>query len=223
MANLSKVIICTHDPLLASRWEAQVQTKFAVCQVSELDNLSSYLTPDSQTVLMMHGEPFKNSLASLTQVFQPHLKILILGQHWPENLQIEALINGCSGYCDINSNEMLLIKAIDCLSKGDNWIPRHLVPRVIAELTKFKQSHQIAEQTKTVDATHPLNVLTAREMEVAQLIAKGENNKRIAAKLNISERTVKAHLTSIFSKLKVLDRLHLALYIKEVTDNQPSN
>ena len=223
MANLSKVIICTHDPLLASRWEAQVQTKFSVCQVSELDNLTPYLTPDTQTVLMMHGEPFKNSLTSLNRIFQPHLKILILGQHWPENLQIEALINGCSGYCDINSNEMLLIKAIDCLSKGDTWIPRHLVPRVISELTKFKQNHHSAELTKTVDASHPLNVLTAREMEVAQLIAKGENNKRIAAMLNISERTVKAHLTSIFSKLKVLDRLHLALYVKEVTDNQPSN
>ncbi|MDO8844895.1 response regulator transcription factor [Methylicorpusculum sp.] len=223
MANLSKVIICTHDPLLASRWEAQVQTKFTVCQVSELENLTSYLTPDTQTVLMIHGEPFKNSLRSLNNVFQPQLKILILGQHWPENLQIEALINGCSGYCDVNSNETLLIKAIDCLSKGDTWIPRHLVPRVISELTKFKQNHHSAELTKTVDASHPLNVLTAREMEVAQLIAKGENNKRIAAMLNISERTVKAHLTSIFSKLKILDRLHLALYIKEVTDKQSSN
>jgi DNA-binding NarL/FixJ family response regulator len=47
------------------------------------------------------------------------------------------------------------------------------------------------------------------------MIRVGENNKAIADTLDISERTVKAHLTSIFKKLEVPDRLHLALYMKE--------
>jgi DNA-binding NarL/FixJ family response regulator len=58
--------------------------------------------------------------------------------------------------------------------------------------------------------------LSEREVEVANLIRKGENNKGIAQVMNISERTVKAHLSSIFRKFEVDDRLRLAIRLKEI-------
>lgn len=56
--------------------------------------------------------------------------------------------------------------------------------------------------------------LTKRELDVAEMISQGKGNRSIAESLNISERTVKAHLTSIFRKLSVHDRLHLVLLLK---------
>ena len=58
-----------------------------------------------------------------------------------------------------------------------------------------------------------LDGLTPREKEIVQQIGGGSSNKEIAYHLHVSEKTVKAHLTSIFRKLGVSDRLHLALYV----------
>lgn len=60
-----------------------------------------------------------------------------------------------------------------------------------------------------------LNLLTPRESEVAQLVAQGDCNKRIAAKLSISDHTVKAHLSAIFRKMGVSNRLELAIRINK--------
>ncbi|NOR39726.1 MAG: hypothetical protein GQ537_00785 [Gammaproteobacteria bacterium] len=59
--------------------------------------------------------------------------------------------------------------------------------------------------------------LTPRELEVAQMVHLGGNNKLIARELDISERTVKAHLSAIFRKLDVENRLHLALFFNALS------
>jgi DNA-binding NarL/FixJ family response regulator len=73
----------------------------------------------------------------------------------------------------------------------------------------------ILPDQKKIEFKNNLRTLTLRELDVAKMISTGENNKIIASTLNISERTVKAHLTSIFQKLKVQDRLRLAILFKE--------
>ena len=65
--------------------------------------------------------------------------------------------------------------------------------------------------------------LTRRECEIATLVGNGESNKQIARRLDITERTVKAHLTEVFRKLEVADRLKLALMVKgSITHLVPS-
>jgi len=72
-----------------------------------------------------------------------------------------------------------------------------------------------------------LENLTKREYEIAILVGRGESNKQIARRLDITERTVKAYLTEIFRKLAITDRIKLALLVKDtaVTSNQsaPTN
>ncbi len=58
-----------------------------------------------------------------------------------------------------------------------------------------------------------LSTLTGREVEVARAVARGSSNKEIARQLGITERTVKAHIGSVFQKLNARDRLHLALIV----------
>lgn len=62
--------------------------------------------------------------------------------------------------------------------------------------------------------------LTHRENEIALLVAQGESNKNIAYKLAITERTVKAHLTEIFKKMQVADRVKVALIIKDLIQSR---
>ena len=89
---------------------------------------------------------------------------------------------------------------------GELWIRRGLVPKLVDSLT--------ADHEDTMNgATGRFAVLTPREIEIARLIGQGASNKGIARQLSITERTVKAHLTMIFRKTGVEDRVKLALMV----------
>lgn len=135
---------------------------------------------------------------------------LILGHHWTENKQIQSLLQGASGYLEQNELGHLLLKAIESIQKGEIWIHRKLVHQVIEQLTLESRQKKAISGNKL-----KLSKLSKREIDVATMIAAGQNNKQIASQLKITERTVKAHLTSIFKKLHISDRLHLALLVKE--------
>ena len=91
---------------------------------------------------------------------------------------------------------------------------RQLITELIRELARenipdaLKLSHAGAESV-----AH----LTPRELQVAKMVHLGGNNKVIARELDISERTVKAHLSAIFRKLNIENRLHLALFFNEIS------
>ncbi len=155
----------------------------------------------------------KDNMTELEQLEQLNSKILLAGYQFSEEDQIKAVIMGVSGYCDINIPLELLKKAIKSVMAGDIWIQRHLFPKVLLPLVESNQTTIQQKKTTTAD----LQSLSVRELDVAKMIGLGKSNKLIASTLFISERTVKAHLTSIFKKLGVRDRLHLAVYLSENT------
>lgn len=155
--------------------------------------------------------------ASLLAVFaNKNTRFLVMGCDWPEHKQIEVLINGAAGYCEQSEAAELLTRAVASILAGDIWIRRALVPKVIGVLTGVKRRQLAPNTVDTEQKLKKLASLSARELEVADMIRQGENNKRIASAMNISERTVKAHLSSIFRKLNVDDRLRLAILLKEI-------
>jgi len=139
----------------------------------------------------------------LTRLFtDKSTRFLIAGGGWPENKQINALVHGAAGYCGESEPAKLLLQAINSVLKGDIWIQRHLVPKVIGTLVKMKSEPlEPSNTSKTIESSARLDTLSARERDVANMIRTGESNKIIASNLGISERTVKAHLTSTFKKL----------------------
>ena len=118
----------------------------------------------------------------------------------------EALEAGARGYIDALSNVDTLKQVANSISENAMWLPATLVARMVSTLSSVIKQ----QESSNVD----LNVLTDREREVTQLILKGASNKEVARQLDITERTLKAHLTSIFSKLGARDRMHLMLLIK---------
>jgi DNA-binding NarL/FixJ family response regulator len=99
----------------------------------------------------------------------------------------------------------VLLKAIERVHAGEAWLDRTMVARVLSDLARP------AEPPSNPEAA-AIASLTDRECQVIQLICEGLQNKLIADRLAISEATVRHHLTSIFSKLRLNSRLELVIY-----------
>jgi len=99
----------------------------------------------------------------------------------------------------------VLIKAIEKVHAGEIWLDRPTMGRMLREMTGKDEKEIDPELTK-------IESLTQREREVVALIAEGLKNRQIGERLFISETTVTHHLSSIYSKLGVSDRLELVIY-----------
>lgn len=146
--------------------------------------------------------PIMNGIELLKKLKKDKIKIkvLILTIHNEVEYLLKAVEIGCDGYVLKDSNSSLLKRAIYAIHRGENYIQPTLIPVLNAGI-----------MNKTVSNTR-LNELTKREIEVLKLLAEGLFNKEIAYKLDISERTVKNHVSNIFKKINVADRTQAAVF-----------
>ena len=134
----------------------------------------------------------------------PGVRILILTGLRDAEAHRRAMRLGAVGLVQKEMAGEVLIKAIEKVNAGEVWLDRATTASLFAELS------EAAEKTDVQFAR--IASLSCREREVIALIGEGLNNKRIAERLFISETTVRHHLTSIFNKLGVADRLELLVY-----------
>lgn len=139
-------------------------------------------------------------------VAAPGAQILILtGVQDPETHQ-RAVRLGAVGLVLKEKAATVLLEAIERVHAGEVWLDRSLLAKVLGEVSRASAHEPIDPEAAKI-AT-----LTAREREVAALVSTGLKNKQIAERLYISETTVRHHLTSIFAKVAVADRLELVIY-----------
>lgn len=146
-------------------------------------------------------------------------KLIIIGEQWSEERQVQLIVAGASGYGENEPNNDFLGQIINRVIDGEVWIQRHLVPKIIKTLIANKIDPLTPHDNEEITAKKIalLKSLTEREKQVADMIFHGNPTKKIAAALFITERTVKAHLSSIFRKLDVPDRVHLAIYLRGIS------
>jgi len=203
------VVIFSNNQPLVKLWSHALVSHFNIKIASSSNEFSD------ADVVIIDSKAIDDDSA-LTHLFEnKSTRFLVIGENWSESKQINALVHGAAGYCGESEPAKLLLQAVNSILKGDIWIQRHLVPKVIGTLVKMKSEPLQDKTSDSIESSAKLATLSARERDVANMIRNGDNNKSIASNLGISERTVKAHLTSTFKKLQVSDRLHLALYIKE--------
>jgi NarL family two-component system response regulator LiaR len=131
----------------------------------------------------------------------PDVKVIVLTSFTEDEQVFSAIKAGAVGYLLKDISPPDLAKAIQAVHSGET----HLHP----EITKKILNQFVSPKS---DIETPPDELTPREMEVLQLVAQGLSNKELANKLTISEKTVKTHLSSIFSKLHLSDRTQAAIY-----------
>lgn len=208
---MANILIYSNNPQLSAHWtHALISTN----SVSRLSNINSNFNADA---VLFDAKKLDDDNGLLSLFSNKSIRFLIVGTNWPEEKQIDAMMYGAAGYCEADEPPELIQRALESILKGDIWIRRALVPKVISAMTGLRQQQRSKPQTVDVMEMMKLfETLSIREIEVADLIQQGESNKRIAMELDISERTVKAHMSSIFRKLGVDDRLNLALLLKEL-------
>ncbi len=149
---------------------------------------------------------------ALVQQARPAAKVIVLTGAPDEREGIAVLKAGARGYCHRDIDGPLLGKATDVVLKGEIWVGRKLIPHLLEELTALTEQRR-REVPKRTDER--LGRVTPRERQIVDLLSAGASNKEIAKRLNVTERTVKAHLTTIFRKLGLSGRLQLALFALE--------
>lgn len=128
------------------------------------------------------------------------LKVLILTVHSEVEYLVKAVDIGANGYILKDSGSSELKQAIDVIMSGESYIQPSLLPALNSRLI-----NRDVDQDK-------LQTLTKRELEILTQVAGGMFNKEIAVNLNISERTVKNHISNIFRKIDVSDRTQAAVF-----------
>ena len=132
--------------------------------------------------------------------------ILILTGVGDPEAHARAMHLGAMGVVLKEKAPEVLIKAIEKVHQGEIWLDRLMIASV------FGAKSRSSDAKKHDPEAVKIATLTEREREVISLISEGLKNKQIAERLFISETTVSHHLTSIFSKLEVADRLGLIVY-----------
>ncbi|AGE81401.1 TPA: response regulator [Bacillus thuringiensis] len=134
----------------------------------------------------------------------PNVKVIVLTSFSDQAHVLPALRAGASGYILKDVEPDQLVEAIRSAYKGN--IQLH------PDIANALLSQTLPVEEKEEEPSIQVDVLTARENEVLQLLAKGMSNKEVASVLVITEKTVKAHVSSILSKLNLSDRTQAALY-----------
>lgn len=148
-----------------------------------------------------------NGVASLKSLCA-EAKTIVIGGDICEDMEWELLKAGVRGCCRSDSGPNFLRQVVEAVQLGELWIRRTLTCRLIDELGKTTAKNKAYRTSLGM-----LNKLTQREYDIAVRVGNGESNKQIANACAITERTVKAHLTEVFLKLGVTDRLNLALVL----------
>jgi two-component system, NarL family, nitrate/nitrite response regulator NarL len=172
------------------------------------DALSLIEREQPDIVLLAIGPGNSENIDRLPQLFaaSESTKVLVLSEPSDQELPRRAIRFGAAGVLHKNKPAEMLLKAIECVNAGEAWLDRTTTANLLRELSpRNRSAKKDPEELKIAS-------LSQREREVIKLVGQGLKNKQIAEKLFISDITVHHHLTSIYSKLEVADRLELLIY-----------
>ncbi len=164
-----------------------------------LDKLAT-VTPD--ILLLDINMPKMNGREVLQKMKDKKMKVkvLVLTVHNEVEYLLKAVDIGVNGYLLKDSESAELKKAILSVVNGEDYIQPSLIPVLNAKMIDRNHDSALIED------------LTRRELEVLKLLAVGKYNKEVAEELEISERTVKNHVSNIFKKIHVTDRTQAAVF-----------
>jgi DNA-binding NarL/FixJ family response regulator len=143
-------------------------------------------------------------------LFRPGVRVVAASSSPNDQAALDALAAGCAAYCHAFSDAATLRQVQQVVDLGQIWVGKSVMQRLVAGSRNMPKPAE--EPAQAWDAG-----LTEREREVAVLAANGASNLAIARDCGISERTVKAHLSAVFTKLNLTDRLQLALRVHGIS------
>lgn len=186
------------------RW----QNAFAMANAVSTADVSPAVKPGFVWIRLQADKPVAEQVQCMRR-YVGDVAIVVLSDTPNDDEGMRAFSASARGYCNSHASAEVLRQVATVVSQGGLWIGESLMERLLIGM------HRLTPYSEpTGRDLH--EKLTEREHEVALAVSQGASNKEVARQLGITERTVKAHVGVIFTKLAVQDRLHLALRIREL-------
>ena len=201
-------VIASAESDTLDRWRAGLGEGASLIEIRRYDALSECLRLQPQLLLLDLRLPRATRLQDIAQLHKasPATRIVAFADTCDEDLELALFRAGVRGICAHDVSNDVLLRIVSAVLQGELWIRRALVPKLLEGIATERPD-------AATGCTGRFAVLTPREVEIARLIGQGASNKRIARHLAIAEQTVKGHLTAIFRKIGVVDRIKLALLL----------
>lgn len=203
------VLLLSRDDALYQHWSGLAAHGWAPVRGQQLSELKPW--GQRGVLVLLDVRCLPDSRADFPADIPAGLQVVVasLSPNDPEGQR--ALVAGAAGYVHAYMPVQGLDRVLRHVMSGEIWVGKSLLSRMLSEISKAGSTQDQGWA----------QALTERERDVARHVALGHSNQAIATILGISERTVRAHLSSIFEKLGVTDRLMLALRVHGIHEQAP--
>ncbi|HWK60875.1 MAG TPA: response regulator transcription factor [Eoetvoesiella sp.] len=197
-------ILCiTHDDAVWQHWRQLHGSRWIPARGQALQDLDRWRKQGRSLALLDGNLPRLPSWGDQAwKTLSQDMQMLVASTNPNNNEAAQILAAGAGGYLHAYSPPEVLSRALSTVQAGSIWAGRSLVAQIL---------HNINQRLPGESAW--TDNLTPREIEVARRAASGISNQAIGEDLGISERTVRAHMSAVFEKLGINDRLLLALKV----------
>jgi len=213
------LLIADDHPLFRAALRGAAADAVAQLQVLEAESLDGVLAAldsraDVDLVLLDLHMPGNHGLAGLAAIRAqyPAVAVVVVSANDDPRVVRRALDHGAAGYLPKSSGLDELREAIRSVLACEQWLPASLR----ASVSRAQSSHQDTELAARLASLSP------QQFRVLSLVAHGLLNKQIADRLDVQERTVKAHLSAIFERLGVRNRTQAGVVLRELELSDPS-
>ncbi len=171
--------------------------------VPVIGTLPALLTFANIEYIVVDLQSFPGGFEALETVrhARPEVRLIVIGPEGDDEMVLRSIIAGARAYLGESAGPEVIRKAVDVVTSGSIWAPRHLLSRLIDRLIKAA--------CETPAAARPQ--LTLREQQVLELLLKAHSTREIASQLGIEQRTVRAHVERLMRKTGADNRIKLSI------------
>lgn len=208
------LLLCSRNDTVRKKWFLALSPKWKMHQAATVEELFSLWKQFQVEIILLHRSMIDEQQLKEICAKRAGTKIFVFSDRPDDQEGSSCLQFGCVGYANTYIAAGRLQAAIETVESGLVWIGSNLMSYLISNLPDNLEDELKADgREKTADPL--IGDLSKREYQIARLVADGLNNMQIANELDITERTVKAHLSSIYTKTQTKGRLNLALLMKK--------
>lgn len=205
-----RILLASANIFVLGRWHTLLADGHQIEQANSVDELKSRASTGAFKLILLHRQMIDRAICTEIKRSAPSCKLFLLSDQPGHEEGLAFLKLGIVGYANTYISPERLMEALRVIESDGVWLGQQVIQQLILE------SHLRERAAEAREPDQRLATLSPMERRVAELIARGRTNLEIAAELGIVERTVKAHLTAIYSKTGVGNRLSLALLVNRL-------